>query len=147
MMIVGPQNTYTFVNNSATHQGGAVFVEMIDNIDFTFSRSYFIQYVENNSVVLSNDWNTNITFIGNKVKYSVADHAIYATSCQVAIDGSECQPNYTLVNISEVFTIRGVTFDSNTRLQPQIATDGAKFKCTMSSALKIIPGEDRPSPW
>ena len=142
-MIVGPNN-YEFIDNTALYQGGAVFVLLMDNTDFTISKSCFIQYVDNNSAFLSSEWKSNITFIGNKVEDGTAGHAIYATSlhpCQVINYGTSERPDYKLVNISQIFTIRRVKFDNDTALQPQIATEGALLNFTQSTPLMVIPGK------
>jgi hypothetical protein len=43
--------------------------------------------------------------------------------------------------VSEVFTERGIQFDINTKLQPQLATDGATLSFNKSTPLMIIQGE------
>ena len=144
-MIVGP-NRYKFISNKATFQGGALYVLLIDKIDFSASRRCFLQYMNDEDIVLSSDWNSTITFVGNR---AASGHAIYATSlypCQVIDNGTASRSDYTLVNISEVFTSRGenITFDDDAELQcSQLATDGALLKSRLSdfTPLMIIPGE------
>ena len=141
-MIVGP-NLYEFINNTAIHQGGAIYVSLTDSTDFVCSRSCFIQYHDANRVILSVNWKANITFIGNHALDDTAGNAIYATSlhpCQVVNNGTEMEPRYILVNISEIFSIRGIHFDDNP-LYPQIGTDGALFHTGRPTPLMIIPGE------
>lgn len=144
LMIVGP-NRYKFVNNTAAHKGGAIYVLLTDSTDFITSRSCFIQYMDTDSVPLSINWKSNITFIGNKAVDDAAGHAIYATSlhpCQVINNGTLRKPKYTLLtNISDIFTIRGISFDGDPR-RPQIATDGALFNIAAGKRnLTVIPGE------
>ena len=146
MMIVGPNN-YEFINNTAMYEGGALYVLMTDSTDFISSRSCFIQYRDNDTikVLLSGEWNANITFVGNRAKGSIpSGHAIYATSlhpCQVVNNGTEKQPNYRLKNTSDVFTMQRVKFDDDVELQPRIATDVAVLHSGKSTPLKVIPGE------
>ena len=143
IIIIGP-NSYKFINNTASYQGGAMYVYLIDSTDFITSRSCFIQYRSENNTILTDKWNANVTFIGNKAKDSSSGHAIYATSlhpCQVIISGTPTQPRYTLMEISEVFKVKGVRFDNNQSLQPQISTDGAQLHQSKPSPLLIIPGE------
>ena len=143
-IIIGA-NDYEFIDNKALYQGGAVYVYLIDSTDFISSRSCFIQYRSENNTIFSNyRWNANITFIGNRARDSSSGHAIYATSlhpCQVLISGTPSDPNYELLNISDVFYVEGVNFDSNQMLQPQIATDGAQLHQNRPSPLFVIPGE------
>ena len=144
VMIVGPKN-YSFINNRALYEGGALYVLLVDSTDFVTSRSCFIQYANNESTVLSTIWNSNITFVGNTAKNYTAGHAIYATSvhpCQV-VSNSTINYKYhdILVNPSEVFTIRGIKFDNDPLRQPQIATDGALLHSSKSTQLTVIPGQ------
>ena len=52
-------------------------------------------------------------------------------------------PEYKFVNSSEALELqlRGVTFDNNTELQPQISTDGAELIPSTHEPLTIVPGE------
>ena len=143
VMNVGP-NDYKFINNTAIHQGGAIYVVLTDITDFITSRSCFIQYYDKHSFILSANWKANITFIGNKAKDDTAGNAIYATSlhpCQVINEGNIKEPEYKFIkNTSEVFSVRGIKFDDDL-LRPQIATDGALFHTSRPTPLVIIPGE------
>ena len=154
-MIMGP-NTYDFHNNSAYYKGGAIYVLLIDNFDLTVSRSCFIQYTDDDcnddnveedvdfhSANLCNKWKASITFTDNKVLCGTAGHSIYATSlypCQVINNGSKYQPDFIVVNISDVFTVRGIEISDN-ETQYQVATDGTMFHVN-STPLMIIPGEE-----
>ena len=145
-IIMGPNNTYEFINNSATFLGGAIYVSLTDITDFIVSKNCFIQYIDNGSTLISIQWNANITFLGNRAKDSTSGHAIYATSlipCQAIRYGTTDQTDYLVVNILEAFTKRGITFDSDTKLQPQLATDGATLDLGTNNSipLMIIPGE------
>ena len=87
-MFMGP-NTYEFINNLALYRGGAIYVLLIDAIDFISSRNCFIQYATTDDLNTLNK--ADITFIGNKAKSISTGHAIYATSlhpCQVIKNGS-----------------------------------------------------------
>ena len=132
IVILGPRRRYEFLNNTAYHLGGAIYVSLMDTIDFISSRTCFIQY---HSTDLSlTEQNTNITFVGNHAQNETAGHAIYATSmrpCQVVR-----QNGYTLIDASEVFG-----FDFGGNATSKIATDGAKLHSTKPSPLLIIPGQ------
>ena len=143
IMILG-RHKYEFINNTAIHEGGAIYVSLTDSTDFFISRSCFIQYLDTDSVVLSANWKANITFMGNKAVDDTAGHAIYATSlhpCQVINNGTSFQPEYILLtNISEVFSVRGINFDDDLS-HPQIATDGSFLYTSRETPWTIIPGE------
>ena len=89
-----------------------------------------------------------INFIGNRAKGNTSGHAIYATSvhcCEVvsnSTNGYNQEYNDILVDSSEVFTIRGIKFDDDPLLQPQIATDGALLNSSKPTPLVMIPGQE-----
>ena len=93
-----------FHNNSG-HQGGAVYISLLDNIDFMSSRSCFFQYTDRNTL-LNREMNASITFIGNRARGKTAGHSIYTTSiqpCQVVKQVYANGTDYVLVNASNVF--------------------------------------------
>ena len=142
MITVGP-NEYEFINNSARYQGGAIYILLTDTIDFIVSRRCFIQY--NTNEISAVPWDATIKFRGNRAIDNTAGHAIYATSlhpCQMINNGTEKQPDFIFIDTSEVFHSRGIVFQDDIVLYPQIATDGAVFHY-ISSKLVIIPGEKR----
>ena len=133
-MIVGPNREYMFCNNSALYQGGAIFKQMIDTHDFTLSRSCFIQYYDYDQLHFSNEWNTSITFHGNSAQVG---RAIFTTSlnpCLVVNDNTDSNPYYITVNVSEVFSRRGIEINES-----EVATEGAKLQSERSQ-LHVIPG-------
>ena len=136
LMVVGPNRKYIFMNNSAFHRGGAMYVFMINSHDFTVSRSCFVQYFNGSSYGQSTQWNNNITFTDN---YAREGRSIYATSlnpCQVINNGTENDPSLTLINSSKIFTSRGININID-----DVATDGAKIQSTGSQKLLVIPGK------
>ena len=83
-------------------------------------------------------------FTGNRAQDGNNSHAIYATSLspyQVIKNGSVSESEYSLIDISEVFTVRRFNFDDDAILQPQLATDGASFHISKSTLLMVIPGK------
>ena len=148
-MKVGLNLNYSFLNNTAQDRGGAIYAQFIDNHDFTISRSCFMQYADgDNSLryIPFVEFNANITFKGNRAEAGIG-HAIYATSfhpCQVVSNSTGVRRRYILVNITDIFAIRGVELDENPKYQPQIATDGAELSSNQYTRypLKIIPGEE-----
>ena len=149
-MKVGLNLNYTFVNNVAQDRGGAIYAQLIDNHDLTISRSCFVQYADSRNpsrYVPFVDFNANITFRQNRAEAGIG-HAIYATSfhpCRVVSNSTGIRRRYILVNITEVFAVRGMEFDEDPNYQPQIATDGAELSSSQNKKLyplKIIPGDE-----
>ena len=143
-LLVGREGNYSFINNSAMYSGGAIYVLMIDRLDYTVSRSCFIQYREDrlrrNSPI--REWNViNIMFSGNRASTGKG-HAILATSlypCQVINNGTASKPSYVVTNISDVFSVRNIKFDDNPK--SQVATEGGLLHHNGDLPLQIIPGE------
>ena len=148
-MKLGLNLNYSFINNVAQDRGGAIYAQFIDNHDFTISRSCFMQYADGEDslrYIPFVEFNANITFKGNRAEAGIG-HAIYATSfhpCQVVSNNTGVRRTYTLINITDVFAIRGVELDENPKYQPQTATDGAELSSTLYTRcpLTIIPGEE-----
>ena len=147
-LLVGTEGNYLFKDNTATDSGGALYSLMIDNHDFTVSRSCFIQHVyasdRGRRITPLSEWRANITFVGNRA-IAGTGHAIFATSlypCQVVNNGTTNGYDINIIiNISDIFSVRGITLDKDQLLQPQVATEGAKLRHSGDSPLKIIPGE------
>ena len=140
--IILGQNRYEFINNTALHRGGAIYVDLIDHTDFTVSGNCFVQHIDGD---LSTEWNATINFKGNKALYSLGGHAVYATSlypCQIVNVDDVNQSEYTSVDDLDIFKMHGIKLDSDDTLQPQIATDGSQLKLTKSMPLPVIPGEN-----
>ena len=151
-IIVGPNNTYEFINNEALHRGGAIFVQMIDNHDFSLSRSCFIQYKEESETgftpLLASLWDTNITFAQNQAQLG---QSIYTTSvlpCQIINNASNnTDPYYVKVNTAMAFGSRGISFDNQRNMTEHVATDGGKLcanqisgNSASTSQLLVVPG-------
>ena len=141
VVVFGPKR-YEFHNNSG-HWGGAVYVSLLDNIDFVSSKWCFFQYKNDDSTMSHKEKNTtNIIFVGNRAK--TAGHAIYTTSlwpCQVEKQVYINRTEYAFIKTSNIFGTQGFNFDDDATLQPQIATDGAILHSTLSPPLLIIPGQ------
>ena len=136
IMVVGPEKVYVFANNSAVHQGGAIFVLTINTHDFTVSRSCFIQFFDGTEYVLTKYWNNSITFSGNIAPVGTAIFATSLHPCQTintASGGST--PFYVTVNASETFLFRGIDIDDS-----MVATEGAQLQY-QHDTLHIIPGK------
>ena len=129
-MTVGPKRVYFFKNNTAIYQGGALFALMIDNHDFTLSKSCFIQYYNGSRLIQTKSWDNNITFIGNKAPFGPAIFATSLHPCQLIQDGK----SYLPINASQVFSIRGIHVNES-----EVATEGAQLH-REHDILYAIPG-------
>ena len=131
-MIVGPNREYSFENNTALYQGGAIFTLMIDSHDFTVSKSCFIQYFNGKRIKQTTFWNNTITFTGNKAPLGRAIFATSLHSCQILKNDS----HYITVDTSEVFLSRGIDISER-----EVATEGAQFHHEHTERLNTIPGK------
>ena len=143
-LLVGTESKCLFVNNTAMDRGGAIFSLMFDKHDYTVSRSCFIRYFDSNDrnrVIPMEEWSANIKFTGNRARAGVG-HAIFVTSlypCQVINNGTGNKIYYIIVNITDVFSVRRITFSDEP--QPQVATEGAILYHDRETPLQVIPGE------
>ena len=67
-IIVGPNKTYNFENNTAYVNGGGLYVQLDDNHDITASKSCFIQYIDadGHTTTPARDWTAAIEFRQNR---------------------------------------------------------------------------------
>ncbi len=145
-MIVGPNRSYIFVNNTALERGGAIFVELIDNHDFTTSKTCFIQYLTN--IIPAKEWNCNISFTGNTVIASRLGlgNTIFTTSlrsCQFVNNRTLKDTNFEFIGANNTFSSRGITIEYDVDSNNEVATEGAipQFNNT-SGEINVFPGED-----
>ena len=147
-MMFGNNQTYTFVNNNALDKGGAVYVQMIDNHDITASKACFFQYYDGYSLIHSHipqrNWNSTITFAGNRASVGKG-HTLFATtlySCQIINFGNKDNQMLESVSASEVFSLRSIYIREDTNVEGcQVATEGAILQYDGDSPLEVIPGE------
>ena len=130
---VGP-NRYNFENNTAVYKGGAIYTFMIDNNDFTTSRSCFIQNQR-----LHSPWSAVFYFTGNRASDKTLGHSIFATTlipCQVINNSTDDDyPSYVVIDITHVFSVRGIDINLG-----EVSTEGAHLD-SKSNTRYIIPGE------
>ena len=132
-VIVGPNQEYRFFNNRAEYQGGAIFAQMIDTHDFTFSKSCFIQYHNGTRIVFDTPWKNTVTFIGNNASFGAAIYVTSLHSCQQIKIGRK----YITVNASKVCSSRGIKVDESA-----VETEGAQIQREhKSDVLYAIPGK------
>ena len=143
-MFIGPNN-YSFINNTASDKGGAIYSLLVDSHSFLVSRSCFLQYTEDGTIynLPSTQWKARVYFTGN---FAQSGHGndIYSTSllpCQVVAsrilnDGLD----YSLLKLKDIFQPPGVIFEGES-VGFKISTDGAQFS-NSTALVKIIPGEE-----
>ena len=134
-IVMGPC-AYQFINNTAFHQGGAMYISMIDPYDFTNSRNCFVVCLDDEDKL---SHSCNVTLSGNRANDITNGHTIYATSLH------PCQEVYTddgteFMNISDVFLRRGFRFADGTQ-DELVATDVFKLNAGNHTELMAIPGE------
>ena len=144
-VIVGPNKSYEFINNTALGKGGGLYVQLNDNHDITASKTCFIQYCDAISYTIPvASWSAKINFRGNRAKAGTG-HAIFATSlypCQTINTNTIENPTLETVNASEVFTVRGITVEEDEMLcGHQIATEGALLHGKGDFLIEVVPGE------
>ena len=133
LMYIGSDSHHAFIGNKATDRGGAIYSSLIDEHDFTTSRSCFIQHSPYAPI---SKWNVTFTFEGNSAqKYG---HSIFSTTLLPCILGivRTGQASF-LSSFGNIFH-----FSINkTSQKNQIATDGARFELTNNLSFQFIPGE------
>ena len=147
-MIVGPNQSYDFINNTAFGKGGGLYVELNDNHDITASKTCFIQYskADSHTIPVTN-WTAKIKFSGNTAKAGHGGgNAIFATSlypCQTINTNTAKEPKYETVNATEVFRVRGIKFEDDLSSDGvPVATEGAVLHSSMGDLpIEVIPGE------
>ena len=144
-VVLGENRNYTFVNNTALDKGGAIYVQVVDNHDITASKTCFIQYYDGYSYIPQRNWNSTVTFTGNRASVGGRGHTIFATTlypCQIINFGDKDNLQLEPINTPEVFSLRGISIQEDTKIQGyQVATEGAILKYDKDSPLEIIPGE------
>ena len=135
-IIIGPNN-YEFIHNSASFQGGAIYVRSSDDFDFTSRRGCFLQYADSHmkdDIVQPFRQRANVTFVENKAAYG---QAIFATSFR------PCQMNFEIVNLSQIFSSQGIHVNVNTSIQQhQLATEVAMLSTLNDNdLLEMMPGK------
>ena len=130
VIMLMPQSQLTFVNNTASERGGAIYVRDSGPPVVAFetteldTRGCFIGY--NNSFNLQNvtEWQTKIVFRGNKVSTSGGGNSVYASTL------SGCrQEGQSLINNVSLEWPNVIEYqDSNRNSNEEVSTDAVKIK-------------------
>ena len=137
VIYVGSNNCYKFINNTAIHEGGAIYVFMTSSAEFITPGSCFIQHRGTKSRYPNN---ISIIFKGNRAKNRTAGYAIYATSirpCQIINDKTK---KLKVIDAAKLLNLKSVKFDEPAKTQ--VATDGATLQGSKVTPHMIIPGEN-----
>ena len=130
-----PSSILTFINNTASDIGGAMYIPSSIEADFVFSRSCFIPYFD--STFYPNEWNASFYFEGNEAgRYG---HSIYAASLLPC--ARSARPNgIRKENVQNVF--RWYPFHySHPERDFNIASDPAKIQINSAQSLRFSPGQ------
>ena len=139
-IIVYPNSTLIFLNNTAIENGGAIYVELSTPFDHLLSHVCFIRYHLEKTP--PSNWKANFTFINNTARQN--NNSIFASTLQ------PCIRAYS--NVTELFDNK--PFYHYPENSNKIATLPAKFKfiditsnkvCSVISGnltCNIVPGEE-----
>ena len=132
-MGINPGVNFTFHNNSAYVEGGAIYALLTSQHDiFLSSRNCFLQY--SNKSIHPNEWNATFTFINNSAPMG---NSIYTTSLLPCVWNA----SYGTTNNStrEVFNWTNV-FSYTPDDQLQISSGIASLSLNTEVNMNIVPG-------
>ena len=131
-MDINPGVNFTFYNNSAFVEGGAIYALLTSRHNTLSSRNCFLQY--NNEYIHPNEWNATFTFINNTAPMG---NSIYTTSLLPCVWGA----SYGTINYSfkEVFNWTNV-FSYAPDDQLQISSGIASLSLKTEVNMSIVPG-------
>ena len=139
---VGPHGIYTFIRNRATDRGGAIYVHMTDEHDFSISRSCFIQYSENLRQALLlpvSNWTCSFIFRDNFAqRYGNSIFSTTLVPCHLRLYESSRIQSLSNFTSSGIFVFENV----EKIVEYQFATEGARFNITGSLPFWFIPGQE-----
>lgn len=130
VIMLMPQSQLTFVNNTASERGGAIYVKDSGPPVVAFetteldTRSCFVGY--NNSFNLENvtEWQTKIVFRGNKVSTNGGGNSVYASTLSGCRQKGQALINNVSLEWPNVIEYQ----DSNINSHKQVSTDAVKIK-------------------
>ena len=129
-MGINPGVNFTFHNNSAFVEGGAIYALLTSRHDILSSRNCFLRY--SNQYTHPNEWNATFTFINNTAQMG---NSIYTTSLlPCAWGASYGSINYTL---NEVFNWNNFSYTPEN--DTQISSGIASLTST-SKDVNVVPG-------
>ena len=141
-MGINPGVNFTFHNNSAFVEGGAIYALLTSQHDILSSRNCFLRY--SNQSTHPNEWNATFTFINNTAPMG---NSIYTTSLLPCVWGASYGDiNYSL---NEVFNWTDSTVFSYTpKNYSQISSGIASLRLNLSTnitngvlSVNVVPGK------
>lgn len=144
-MGINPGVNFTFYNNSAFVEGGAIYALLTSRHDILSSRNCFLQYkVE---TIHPNQWEANFTFIDNSAPMGMS---IYTTSLLPCVWGASYgNINYNLKEVFNWTNVFSYTPDNRAQISSGIASlssdsSGVDMDVTPGNitALPIHPVDD-----
>ena len=134
-LLVGSEQSYRFIGNSARDSGGAIYVEVSDIHYIILTKTCFLQYLPVDGQLLSLN-HTVVHFEDNAA--ANAGPSIYATSL-VPCTFQPLLQRQSIGNLLE--WVNTFNYSGNGEIELEIATDGSQFLITEPEPLQIIPGE------
>ena len=130
---IDPGVDFTFYNNSAYVEGGAIYALLTSRHDILSSRSCFLQYkVES---IHPNQWNATFTFINNSAPMGMS---IYTTSLLPCVWGASYgNINYNLKEVFNWTNVFSYTPDHRSQISSGIASLSSD---TGSVDMHVAPG-------
>ena len=131
---VGKHSRFTFSNNRAERNGGAIYVWSIDRHDYVSTRSCFIQAQQQ-----PNSINITFRFFDNE---AVQGPAMYASSFLPCYFSCSCKKGeFNSITLSELFTDDSIAkFKFEKDAKDEISTPGWKINNTNTEKVDITPG-------
>ena len=133
-----PYSRLTFINNSATIDGGAIYQRSIGEHDLINSRNCFIQY--SNILVTPDKWKSSFFFSGNIAN----DHneSIFASSLQICEWGGAFGDSSD--NLLEVFCWSDNWDYDGGNCTTEVRTSPARYTSRSNFVVELFPGKRRP---
>ena len=154
-----PGSRVQFSGNNASEFGGAIYSAAQDEIDFFFSRSCFMHYV--NVTVPARDWESQIEFIDNRAGPTISSNSsqqqndlawgssVFITTIQPCVRASDISGEISLNNAFPHGTNDTFKFNDDCQgILCGIATDAASLhihpdQLDPDGVLRMSPGENR----
>ena len=131
---VGNHSRFTFSNNTAERNGGAIYVWSIDRHDVVSTQSCFIQAQQQ-----PNNINITFHFFNNRAAHGPAMYALSFLPCCYSCSCKKREFNSS--TLSKMFTDGSIAnFMFENEAKDEISTPGRKININNSKKVQIIPG-------
>ena len=136
-ILIGPNTNMTFVDNTASRYGGAIFNRYISNEDLKSTADCFLRYTE--PFVDPSRWKAHFYFSGNKAAQDGC--SIFSTSVYPCLWSEHNLPQ---VNFSKVFRWNDYWKYENQKCEDEIYTEPKKFtfnNWSLTDPMTFFPGQ------